>query len=105
MGDRLHQGRQTAVDQYAKELLPADGVCNLVAPKRAFRVLSEYFSTQKVPSEAKTGLKFEPPLCTWRDFEKMWDTLLAPPKLDPPSTPTRSLPAAWFPGPGPSSSG
>ena len=70
----LDKGRQTAVDQYTKDLFPADGGCNLVvtlgAPKQAFRVLSEYFLARKVPFEAKTRPK--------------WITLLEPLYLDPP---------------------
>ena len=55
-GGWLRQKRQDAVTQYAKVLLPADWVCSMVAnlgpPKRAFRVLSEYFSTRKEPGKS-----------------------------------------------------
>ena len=66
---------------------PAGGACSLVvtlgSSKRAFRVLSEYFSTRKGPFEAKTGLKWRSPLCTRGKFNAMWDNLLAPLKPDP----------------------
>ena len=88
LGDFLRNLRQTAVQEYAKELLPAEGVCSLVvtlgAPKRAFRDMSEYFKTRKQPFEAKTGLRFMSPLCTRTAFEAMWVKLLDPLKLDKP---------------------
>ena len=88
LGDFLRNLRQKAVQEYAKELLPAEGVCSLVvtlgAPKRAFRDMSEYFKTRKQPFEAKTGLRFMSPLCTRKAFEAMWVKLLDPLKLDKP---------------------
>ena len=84
----LKKQRQAVVKQYAKELLPADGACSLIvtlgAPKRAFRKMSEYFSTRKVPFEAATGLNFLSPLCTRGEFDAQWDKFLAPLELDTP---------------------
>ena len=84
----LKKQRQAVVKQYAKELLPADGACSLIvtlgAPKRAFRKMSEYFSTRKEPFEAATGLNFLSPLCTRGEFDAQWDKFLAPLELDTP---------------------